>query len=112
MGGDQTSQVNSTVKAKVVASGHYSFYQDPTGFDIGIQEVPKDVASFTSAEDCLIRCDETGNCAGRFSRCQLAARIGHLSSTCHQFFGEQVHRQQCTSKHLNLITLAQVSNGC
>lgn len=73
-------------KAKAVASGLYTFWQDPNALAIGQQSVPSGAASFGTVQDCLTACDYDEKCIGiTIQETVIKTKIG---STCQIIHGD------------------------
>lgn len=55
---DQQAQPESATPRTTV-SGHYSYYDDPYGLDVGTSfRTPEGAAAFSSLQDCIDACDD------------------------------------------------------
>lgn len=57
--GEQQQEQSDKVRAKAIASGLYTYYEDPSGLNIGnVRQAAPGASSFTSLQDCANACDD------------------------------------------------------
>lgn len=56
---EQQQEQSGKVRAKAIASGLYTYYEDPSGLNIGnVRQAAPGASSFTSLQDCANACDD------------------------------------------------------
>lgn len=92
---------STTTSAKGLATGLYTFWQDPNALTVGVQSVPPGAANFTSVQTCLDRCDDDGTCAGVILEETVDPAL--VATTCRHFRGDDT-----PGKFLRTVTRADL----